>query len=323
MSDTLSKFGSINQQLISEGIISEAQLKTAQTEAQQQKTGLISYLVENRLANPYQIAQMMSASFGDPLFDLNALSQDSIPKDLIDEKIIRKFNALPIFKRGQRLFVALSDPTRIDAIDAIAFNSRLSVETVVVEEDKLKKYIESLYSDTMENFSSFGDGDLSVGLEDGEEDTEGETKLSDGVDEAPVVKFVNKMLVDAIRMGASDLHFEPYEKTFRVRFRVDGVMQKMASPPVQLATKIAARLKVMSQMDISERRVPQDGRIKLKLSKNKAIDFRVSSLPTLFGEKLVLRILDPSSAMLGIEALGYEPDQKEMFLEALKKPQGM
>lgn len=323
MSDTLSKFGSINQQLISEGIISEAQLKTAQTEAQQQKTGLISYLVENRLANPYQIAQMMSASFGDPLFDLNALSQDSIPKDLIDEKIIRKFNALPIFKRGQRLFVALSDPTRIDAIDAIAFNSRLSVETVVVEEDKLKKYIESLYSDTMENFSSFGDGDLSVGLEDGEGDTEGETKLSDGVDEAPVVKFVNKMLVDAIRMGASDLHFEPYEKTFRVRFRVDGVMQKMASPPVQLATKIAARLKVMSQMDISERRVPQDGRIKLKLSKNKAIDFRVSSLPTLFGEKLVLRILDPSSAMLGIEALGYEPDQKEMFLEALKKPQGM
>ncbi len=323
MSDTLSKFGSINQQLISEGIISEAQLKTAQTEAQQQKTGLISYLVENRLANPYQIAQMMSASFGDPLFDLNALSQDSIPKDLIDEKIIRKFNALPIFKRGQRLFVALSDPTRIDAIDAIAFNSRLSVETVVVEEDKLKKYIESLYSDTMQNFSSFGDGDLSVGFDEGEEDTEGETKLSDGVDEAPVVKFVNKMLVDAIRMGASDLHFEPYEKTFRVRFRVDGVMQKMASPPVQLATKIAARLKVMSQMDISERRVPQDGRIKLKLSKNKAIDFRVSSLPTLFGEKLVLRILDPSSAMLGIEALGYEPDQKEMFLEALKKPQGM
>ena len=323
MSDTLSKFGSINQQLISEGIISEAQLKTAQTEAQQQKTGLISYLVENRLANPYQIAQMMSASFGDPLFDLNALSQYSIPKDLIDEKIIRKFNALPIFKRGQRLFVALSDPTRIDAIDAIAFNSRLSVETVVVEEDKLKKYIESLYSDTMQNFSSFGDGDLTVGLDEGEEDTEGETKLSDGVDEAPVVKFVNKMLVDAIRMGASDLHFEPYEKTFRVRFRVDGVMQKMASPPVQLATKIAARLKVMSQMDISERRVPQDGRIKLKLSKNKAIDFRVSSLPTLFGEKLVLRILDPSSAMLGIEALGYEPDQKEMFLEALKKPQGM
>ena len=323
MSATISKFGSINQQLVSEGIISEAQMKTAQTEAQQQKTGLISYLVENRLANPYQIAQMMSASFGDPLFDLNALSQESIPKDLIDEKIIRKFNALPIFKRGQRLFVALSDPTRIDAIDAIAFNSRLSVETVVVEEDKLKKRIESLYSDTMQNFSSFGDGDLTVGLDDGEEDTEGETKLSDGVDEAPVVKFVNKMLVDAIRMGASDLHFEPYEKTFRVRFRVDGVMQKMASPPVQLATKIAARLKVMSQMDISERRVPQDGRIKLKLSKNKAIDFRVSSLPTLFGEKLVLRILDPSSAMLGIEALGYEPDQKEMFLEALHKPQGM
>ena len=174
----------------------------------------------------------------------------------------------------------------------------------------------------MQNFDSFSDSDLNVGFNESEED-EGETKLSDGVDEAPVVKFVNKMLVDAIRMGASDLHFEPYEKTFRVRFRVDGVMQKMANPPVQLASKIAARLKVMSQMDISERRIPQDGRIKLKISKDKAIDFRVNSLPTLFGEKLVLRILDPSSAMLGIEALGYEPDQKEMFLEALHKPQGM
>jgi type IV pilus assembly protein PilB len=174
----------------------------------------------------------------------------------------------------------------------------------------------------MQSFDSFSDNDLNIGFDESEED-EGETKLSDGVDEAPVVKFVNKMLVDAIRMGASDLHFEPYEKTFRVRFRVDGVMQKMASPPVQLASKIAARLKVMSQMDISERRIPQDGRIKLKISKNKAIDFRVNSLPTLFGEKLVLRILDPSSAMLGIEALGYEPDQKEMFLEALHKPQGM
>ncbi|HCN17863.1 MULTISPECIES: type IV-A pilus assembly ATPase PilB [Psychrobacter] len=322
MSITTGKYGGLAQQLISEGVVSEADMKTAQTESAQQQIGLVPYLVDNKLADASQLAQMLSQAFGDPLFDLDALNLDVIPKDLVDEKIVRKFNALPLFKRGQRLFVALSDPTRIDAIDAIAFNSRLSIETIVVEEDKLKRRIESIYADTMQNFDSFSDSDLNVGFEEGEED-EGETKLTDSVDEAPVVKFVNKMLVDAIRMGASDLHFEPYEKTYRVRFRVDGVMQKMANPPVQLAGKIAARLKVMSQMDISERRVPQDGRIKLKLSKNKAIDFRVNSLPTLFGEKIVLRILDPSSAMLGIEALGYEPDQKEMFLEALHKPQGM
>ncbi|WP_440464578.1 type IV-A pilus assembly ATPase PilB [Psychrobacter sp. ASPA161_6] len=321
MSITANKYGGLAQQLINEGVVSEAHMKTAQTESQQQQIGLVPYLVDNKLANAYQLAQMLSQAFGDPLFDLDAISLDVIPKDLVDEKIVRKFNALPLFKRGQRLFVALSDPTRIDAIDAIAFNSRLSIETVVVEEDKLKKRIENLYADTMQSFDSFSSSDLHVDFDDGEE--EGETELSDSVDEAPVVKFINKMLVDAIRMGASDLHFEPYEKTFRVRFRVDGVMQKMANPPVQLASKIAARLKVMSQMDISERRIPQDGRIKLKISKNKAIDFRVNSLPTLFGEKLVLRILDPSSAMLGIEALGYEPDQQEMFLEALHKPQGM
>lgn len=321
MSSMTNKFGSLSQQLIHAGVVSEAHMKTAQAEALQQQISLVSYLVDNKMANAYQVAKLLSQAFGDPLFDINVLDNDNIPKDLVDQKVVRKFNALPIFKRGQRLFVALSDPTRVDAIDAIAFNSQLSVETVVVEEDKLKKRIESVYADSMQSFNSFSDGDFNVDLEDTEEDNE--TKLNDGVDEAPVVKFVNKMLVEAIRMGASDLHFEPYEKSYRVRFRVDGVMEKMANPPIQLASKIAARLKVMSQMDISERRIPQDGRIKLKISKNKAIDFRVNSLPTLFGEKIVLRILDPSSAMLGIDALGYEPDQKEMFMEALNKPQGM
>ena len=321
MSSMTNKFGSLSQQLIHAGVVSEAHMKTAQAEALQQQISLVSYLVDNKMANAYQVAKLLSQAFGDPLFDINVLDNDNIPKDLVDEKVVRKFNALPIFKRGQRLFVALSDPTRVDAIDAIAFNSQLSVETVVVEEDKLKKRIDSVYADSMQSFDSFSDGDFNVDLEGTEEDNE--TKLNDGVDEAPVVKFVNKMLVEAIRMGASDLHFEPYEKSYRVRFRVDGVMEKMANPPIQLASKIAARLKVMSQMDISERRIPQDGRIKLKLSKNKAIDFRVNSLPTLFGEKIVLRILDPSSAMLGIDALGYEPDQKEMFMEALNKPQGM
>ncbi|MCG3881700.1 type IV-A pilus assembly ATPase PilB [Psychrobacter sp. Ps3] len=323
MSTAVSNFGSLAQQLISAGVVSETNMQTAQTEAQQQQMGLVPYLVENKMADAYELANLLSKSFGDPLFDLNALEADIVPKDLVDENILRKFNALPIFKRGQQLFVALSDPTRIDAIDAIAFNSRLSVATVIVEEDKLKQRIETIYADTMQSFSGFADSDLNVDFEESNEDEDGETQLNTSVDEAPVVKFINKMLVDAIRMGASDLHFEPYEKSYRVRFRVDGVMQKMANPPVQLASKIAARLKVMSQMDISERRVPQDGRIKLKISKSRAIDFRVSSLPTLFGEKLVLRILDPSSAMMGIEALGYEPDQKEMFLEALNKPQGM
>lgn len=323
MSTAVSNFGSLAQQLISAGVVSETNMQTAQTEAQQQQIGLVPYLVENKMADAYELANLLSKSFGDPLFDLNALEADIVPKDLVDENILRKFNALPIFKRGQQLFVALSDPTRIDAIDAIAFNSRLSVATVIVEEDKLKQRIETIYADTMQSFSGFADSDFTVDFEESNEDEDGETQLTTSVDEAPVVKFINKMLVDAIRMGASDLHFEPYEKSYRVRFRVDGVMQKMANPPVQLASKIAARLKVMSQMDISERRVPQDGRIKLKISKSRAIDFRVSSLPTLFGEKLVLRILDPSSAMMGIEALGYEPDQKEMFLEALNKPQGM
>ncbi|MBS9780383.1 MAG: type IV-A pilus assembly ATPase PilB, partial [Moraxellaceae bacterium] len=201
----------------------------------------------------------------------------------------------------------------------ISFNASLPVSTVVVEETKLKKVIESVFVDSMTEFEGFDDENLSV-----EVDTDKDDDISnEAVEDAPVVKFVNKMLLDAIRMGASDLHFEPYEKSYRVRFRIDGVMQKMASPPIQLAGKIAARLKVMSQMDISERRAPQDGRIKLKISKSKAIDFRVNSLPTLFGEKIVLRILDPSSAMLGIDMLGYEPDQKAMFMEALQKPQGM
>lgn len=322
MTTTKTPLGGLALQLVNEGVVSDDNMRTAQREAAQQQLGLVPYLVDNKMASSLDLAAMLSKAFGDPLFDLNSLSLEAIPKDLVDEKIVRKFNALPIFKRGQRLFLALSDPTRIDAIDAIAFNSRLSVDTVVVEEDKLRAKIDAVFADTMQNFSSFADSDLDMGLSDEDSDV-GETAVNDGVDEAPVVKFVNKMLLDAIRMGASDLHFEPYEKSYRVRFRVDGVMQKMANPPVQLAGKIAARLKVMSQMDISERRVPQDGRIKLKISKNKAIDFRVNSLPTLFGEKIVLRILDPSSAMLGIDALGYEPDQKEMFMEALQKPQGM
>ena len=314
--------GGLAHLLVSHGLLTAESMTKALSESQQQQISIIPYLVDNKLAVANQIARLLSQEFGDPLFDLNALDVDVIPKDLVDEKIVNRYGALPLFRRGQKLFVGLSDPTRLDAIDAIAFNAKLSVETVVVEEDKLKKMIERAYTSSG-SLGDFGNVDLSADIDDHDKDDDATDVNEAGGEDAPVVKFVNKMLLDAIRMGASDLHFEPYEKTYRVRFRVDGVMQVVSRPPVQLAGKIAARLKVMSQMDISERRTPQDGRIKLKLSKTKAIDFRVSSLPTLFGEKLVLRILDPSSAMLGIDALGYEPDQKALFLEALQKPQGM
>ena len=317
-------FGGLAHILVSNELVAPDAMTKALTEAQQQNMAIVPYLVQNKVAPANKIASLLAHEFGDPLLDLNALSQDSIPKDLVDEKIINQYGALPLFKRGNKLFVGLSDPTRLDAIDAISFNAKLTVETIVVEEDKLKKMIENVYSGSG-GLGDLGDVDLSGDFDGGagDEDDEGTDVNSGGGEDAPVVKFVNKMLLDAIRMGASDLHFEPYEKSYRVRFRVDGVLQVISRPPIQLAGKIAARLKVMSQMDISERRAPQDGRIKLKISKTKAIDFRVNSCPTLFGEKLVLRILDPSSAMLGIDALGYEPDQKELFLEALEKPQGM
>ncbi|WP_066804106.1 type IV-A pilus assembly ATPase PilB [Moraxella oblonga] len=318
-------FGGLAHLLVSNQLVAPDAMQKALAESQQQNMALVPYLVENKLAPAGKIASLLSHEFGDPLLDLNALAPDSIPKDLVDEKVVNQYGVLPLFKRGNRLFLGMSDPTRLDAIDAIAFNTKLSVETIVVEEDKLKKTIENAYGGG--GLGDLGDVDLSADIDGGNDDDDDNGQAIDvndtGGDDAPVVKFVNKMLLDAIRMGASDLHFEPYEKAYRVRFRVDGVLQVISRPPIQLAGKIAARLKVMSQMDISERRAPQDGRIKLKISKTKAIDFRVNSCPTLFGEKLVLRILDPSSAMLGIDALGYEPDQKELFLEALDKPQGM
>ena len=320
MSAAFPNFGGIALRLVQEGLIKEAAMQTALAQSQQERANLIAYLVDNKLANPSQIAWLIAREFGDPLIDLDALNPDYVPKDAIEEKIIREFMVLPIFERGNRLFVAMSDPTRVDALDALRFATRQTVETVVAEHHKIKAMIDKLFSSAMADFGEVGD--LNFEDETQAENSIAETTL-DTADEAPVVKFVNSMLIKAITMGASDLHFEPYEKSYRVRFRIDGVLQKIANPPVQLAGKLAARLKVMSQMDISERRVPQDGRIKLKISKDRAIDFRVNSMPTLFGEKVVLRILDPSSAMLGIDALGYEPDQKALFMQALEKPQGM
>ncbi len=316
-------FGGLARQLVNEGLVSSETMQKALADSTQEKIALISFLVQRKLANSGDLARFIAREFGDPVFDLDALDPAVIPKDLVDEKLIKQFSVIPLFKRGSRLFIGMSDPTRVDAIDALRFASKLAIETIVVEDDKLSRLIERTFdSGGMAGLDGGDIGDLDFD-EDKPKDGQDGTEATGGVDEAPIVKFVNKLLLDAIRMGASDLHFEPYEKIYRVRYRIDGVMREIARPPVQLAGKLAARLKVMSQMDISERRAPQDGRIKLKISKTKAIDFRVNSLPTLFGEKLVLRILDPSSAMLGIDALGYEPEQKALFMEALDKPQGM
>ncbi|MDF2444986.1 MAG: type pilus assembly ATPase PilB [Moraxellaceae bacterium] len=314
------------RRLVEQGLLQEQAAVQAMQAAQKEQRPLIAYLLESKTLKPSIAAMVVAQEFGDSLFDLDSLDPESIPQANLDEKLLRKHNVMPIFRRGNRLFLAVSDPSRLDAIDAIRFNSGLNVETVVVEEDKLLKLIERVLEGksnaSMEGLDEdLEDIDISGGDDAARSDDDGPTGNAE--DDAPIVRYINKILLDAIKGGASDLHFEPYEKAYRIRFRIDGVLREAARPPVAMANKMAARLKVMSQMDISERRIPQDGRIKLKLSKTRAIDFRVNSLPTLFGEKLCLRILDPSSAMLGIDALGYEPDQKALFLEALEKPQGM
>ena len=317
-------FGGLAKRLVHEGLVEASAMQKALAESQREQISLVTYLVNNKLAKAAQIAWFIADEFGDPLIDLDFIEHDLIPKETLDEKVVKKFNALPIFKRGKRIFVAMSDPTRLDAIDAIRFNTGMTVETIVVEEDKLSKLIERLIEGSSNKALEGLDDDLeNLDITGGDDVRNDKDSGGSAEDDAPIVKYINKLLLDAIKGGASDLHFEPYEKSYRVRYRVDGVLREVARPPVQLANKISSRLKVMSQMDISERRVPQDGRIKLKLSKTRAIDFRVNSMPTLFGEKLCLRILDPSSASLGIDMLGYEPDQKALFMGALEKPQGM
>ncbi|WP_032005096.1 type IV-A pilus assembly ATPase PilB [Acinetobacter sp. 1542444] len=318
---TSPKFSGFFRRLVEEKHVSAATMQTALDAAKRAKRDTVAYLIEEVHISPSLLAETISIEFAEPYFDLDVYDTNQIPKDLVDQKLILKHRILPLIQRGQILYVATSNPSNIEAIDAIRFNSKLMVEPVIVEHHKLEKILTQQF--TEESSFEFNDEefDLDVDLE-APPSQEDEEETPQG-DEAPIVKYINKLLIDAIRMGASDLHFEPYEKSYRVRYRVDGVLRQIANPPLQLANRLASRLKVMSQMDISEKRVPQDGRIKLKLSKTKAIDFRVNSLPTLFGEKLVLRILDPSSAMLGIDALGYEEDQKALFLEALDKPQGM
>ena len=303
------------------GLIEADKAQQAMEIAKNEKSSFITIAVIKGFIDPLQVAIFASTEFGLPLLDLAAFDTELLVKDIISNDLIEKHRVLPLFKRGNRLFLAQSDPSNITAIDEIKFNTGMNVEPVLVEENKLAILVEKFMASEDGTFDDFDDDDLDIDIENPEES---EKKDEPGTgDDAPIVRFVNKMLLDAIKAGSSDIHFEPYEKRYRVRCRTDGVLHEVSSPPINLAGKIAARLKVMSQMDISERRIPQDGRIKMKISKNKAIDFRVNSLPTLWGEKLVLRILDPSSAKMGIDALGYEPSQKDLFMDALAQPQGM
>ena len=309
------------KKLISEGVLAEEDAVRAQHESRKANCSLSSYLVNKKIVAWHIIIRMNADLFGLPVFDLRALNLAMVPKDVMSESHIRQHQCLPIMQRGKHLFVAISEPDNHSALDIARFRTNLQIEAILVEEKQLKLTIDKVF-DTAEN--ALGDLDqdeleqLSI-----EQDTTAASEEEDSGDDAPVVKFVHKMLLSAIKMGASDLHFEPYEKSYRIRFRVDGVLREVAKPPVSLTRKISSRLKIMADMDISERRNPQDGRIKLKISKTKSIDFRVNTLPTLWGEKVVMRILDSSSASIGIEKLGYDEQQKALFLDALSQPQGM
>jgi type IV pilus assembly protein PilB len=289
----------------------------------QQSKPFIRFLIEDKKLDADNIATVLSRSFGYPLIDLNAFDSAMIPEGIRNEKLIRKHNALPLFLRGKVLFVAMSDPTNLDALEDIQFNTGFPTELVLTNDQNLQIYIDKILEEESDALDITDiDAEELAGIDVQEERQEDDVATGDKED-APIVVYINKILLDAIRKGASDLHFEPYEKSYRIRFRVDGILTEMAKPPVSLSSRMAARLKVMSKLDIAERRVPQDGRIKLALSKKKSIDFRVSTLPTMWGEKVVMRILDSSSAMLGIEMLGYEPAQKKIYMEALEQPQGM
>ena len=320
--DAKQSLSGLPRRLVREEVISEEEALQALADASANKRQLISHLVHHMDISASRIANIAAQEFGFSLFDLSSLSADSLPSEHINEDSVAKNNALPIFQRGSRLFVALSDPTNTAALDEIKFSSGQNVTPILVEEDKLAELIERASSGS--GVGALGDGlDESFDMELGVDEAATDDDDTSDVDDTPIVRFVNKVLLDAIKRGASDIHIEPYEKTFRIRFRIDGILQEVSEPPLNMAGRLTARLKVMSRMDISERRVPQDGRIKLKISKNRAIDFRVNTCPTLFGEKTVLRILDPSSAQLGIDVLGYEDIQKKRYMDALANPYGM
>ena len=325
VSATSAPLAGLSRRLVQDGIIEEENVLAAIKDARTAKVGLVSYLVNDIKADARKIAIAASHEFGVPLMDISVLDLDLDVVKAVDQKLITKHRVLPLIIRGKRMFLGVADPTNLAAIDEIKFQTGCRVDPVVVEQDKLEELVNRALEAVDTSMSNFDEDDFDLEeleVSGGPEELEDDVSRDD-VEDAPVVRFVNKILLDAIKRGASDIHFEPYEKMFRVRTRLDGVLTQVASPPTALANKVCARLKVMSRMDIAERRVPQDGRIKMRLSKNRAIDFRVNTCPTLFGEKIVLRILDPSSAKLGIDALGYDPQQKKLYMDALSKPYGM
>ncbi|MBK8309444.1 MAG: type IV-A pilus assembly ATPase PilB [Gammaproteobacteria bacterium] len=315
------------RRLVQDGILEEKVARDALQESRTQKRQFVAYIVERQFADSSRIAEAASDEFGTPLLDLAAFNMETCPKTLVDPKLVEKHHTIPLFKRANRLYLAVSDPTNLHALDEIKFHTGISTEAILVDEGALMRVMQKFLKSAEEATGAvFTDLDA-VGLEDldieGGEPKDDAGDIKSDTDDTPIVRFVNKVLLDAIRGGASDIHFEPYEKYYRIRYRTDGILHEVSKPPINLAPKLAARLKVMSQMDISERRMPQDGRIKMKLSKTRAIDFRVNTLPTIFGEKVVMRILDPASAQLGIEALGFEPEQRELYMKSLFSPQGM
>lgn len=305
--------------------MTEENLVDAMSKAQKGNKRLVPILVAEQMGEPRRIAVAAAHEFGVPLLDLDAIELDLDIVRLVSEKLLSKHRVLPLLQRGKRLYIAVGDPTNLHALDEIKFQTTLRIEPVVVEQDKLEERVSRAIEAIDTTMSSFDDDDFDIeNLEvTGGEEEEGPEITSADVEDAPVVKFVNKVMLDAIKRNASDIHFEPYEKYYRIRLRQDGILDEIARPPIALALKVAARLKVMARLDIAERRVPQDGRIKMRLSRNRAIDFRVNTCPTLHGEKVVCRLLDPSSAQMGIDALGYEEEQKKIYTENLNKPYGM
>jgi len=308
--------------MVQHGLLSEYDADAMQSQAQTANIGFVEQMVLSKRMSSAQIAMFASRAFGTPMMDLGGFDTEHINKDLVDARICVTRRVLPLFKRGNQLFCAVSDPANLQALDEVRFKTNLVVNAVVVEDDKLGQAIAKVVETTGQKLSSMvTEDDLNIDVEESTKSLEDE--YNPDVDDAPLVRYLQKILVDAISAGVSDIHLEPYERFYRIRYRLDGQLMEVAQPPLAIKDKLASRIKVISKLDISEKRVPQDGRMKLVLSKNRAIDFRVSTLPTLYGEKIVLRILDAAGVKLGIEALGYEPPQRLLLEEAIKRPYGM
>jgi type IV pilus assembly protein PilB len=309
--------------LVQAGRLKEAEAEQLLTQANHEKRSMIEQIIASQKISSLDLARFVAETFGYPLLDLAVFDEAHIPTNAIDRKLISTHRVIPLNQRGNRLSVAIADPTNLRALDEIRFQTGLGVDPIVVEHPKLMPLVAKYAESAEETLKSLTSDDINLDFLDEESAGKVDEAASQEIDDAPVVKFIQKMLLDAINDGASDVHFEPYEKYYRIRVRVDGVLREVATPPLAIKDKIASRIKVISRLNIAEKRVPQDGRMKLVLSKNRTIDFRVSTLPTLQGEKIVMRILDPTSATLGIEALGYEPEQKATMLEAISRPYGM